>query len=169
MHMTYTHSHMCTPHAECVCHMNRNDCLVCVCHVRSHGTRVNDSYGTHTHVAYLILRWDSHVTHVGIHNWDSYVPLRQSCHLRRNTQMRQLCTTETVMSHTCDRHVDSDEWVMSRRNTLSHCHTLATVMLIVISESCHIEIHTSDSHIWVAKTHRMPYLYRSFSSTEPYN
>jgi len=62
MHMAYTHSHMCIPHAEYVCHMNHcvdamwNDCLVCVCHVRSHGTRVNDSYGTHTHVAYLIHR-----------------------------------------------------------------------------------------------------------------
>jgi len=36
-----------------------------------------------------------------------------------------------------------------------------------------IESHTSfnliSSHYRVAKTHRMPYLYRSFSAKEPYN
>jgi len=71
------------------------------------------------------------------------------------------CITENTASH-CNPMQDTARHCNTLQDTVRYCNTLQHTAATEASKS------TGGSNHRVAKTHRIPYLYRSFSAKEPY-
>ena len=118
---------------------------------------------------------ESYEACLSMHIYTDELDTNESCHITHTNEacptyeqvMCQRVTYQRVMScHTYTSHVISHIPMRHVPHTNRSCANES-----LANESCHVtHTHTAclTYHYRVAKTHRIPYLYRSFSAKEPY-
>ena len=149
-------------HIMCVQHLHvHNIHIICNTHTYLRCTS-HDRFWRHTPFNTLVYVYMPHVM-------DRYTHIMylQHVHIFTTHVVRSILKTHPISHPRLCVHATRDEFGIYNTRIMDLQHTHISIRVWCIPNSF---IHCCGRGLYrVAKTHRMPYLYRSFSAKEPYN